>query len=76
MISPDGEHILSGSSDGNAYIWQVWILSHVFWLFFSYKSKIQELSMLKEQLQFQVNKPHVDPTVLKGHDKEVTAVDW
>ncbi|KAJ4900989.1 Transducin/WD40 repeat-like superfamily protein [Raphanus sativus] len=45
MISPDGEHILSGSSDGNAYIWQV-------------------------------NKPHVDPTVLKGHDKEVTAVDW
>ncbi|CAG7872635.1 unnamed protein product, partial [Brassica rapa] len=45
MISPDGEHILSGSSDGDAYIWQV-------------------------------NKPHVDPTVLKGHDKEVTAVDW
>ncbi|KAF2553634.1 hypothetical protein F2Q68_00036391 [Brassica cretica] len=45
MISLDGEHILSGSSDGNAYIWQV-------------------------------NKPHVDPTVLKGHDKEVTAVDW
>ena len=32
--------------------------------------------MLKEELQFQVNKPHVDPTVLKGHDKEVTAVDW
>jgi len=26
MISPDGEYVLSGSSDGNAYIWQVWIL--------------------------------------------------
>ncbi|CAL9241237.1 unnamed protein product, partial [Arabidopsis halleri] len=23
MISPDGEYVLSGSSDGNAYIWQV-----------------------------------------------------
>ncbi|KAL0737681.1 hypothetical protein Bca4012_013891 [Brassica carinata] len=45
MISPDGEHILSGSSDGNAYIWQV-------------------------------NKPQVDPTILKGHDNEVSAVDW
>ncbi|ESQ32698.1 hypothetical protein EUTSA_v10004025mg [Eutrema salsugineum] len=45
MISPDAEHILSGSSDGNAYIWQV-------------------------------NKPQVDPTILKGHDYEVTAVDW
>ncbi|CAH2045156.1 unnamed protein product [Thlaspi arvense] len=45
MISPDAEHILSGSSDGNAYIWQV-------------------------------NKPQEDPTVLKGHDYEVTAVDW
>ncbi|CAN8266171.1 unnamed protein product [Cochlearia groenlandica] len=45
MISPDAEHILSGSSDGNAYIWQV-------------------------------NKPHVEPTILKGHDFEVTAVDW
>ncbi|XP_018510106.2 denticleless protein homolog isoform X1 [Brassica rapa] len=45
MISPDGEYILSGSSDGNAYIWQV-------------------------------NKPQVDPTILKGHDSEVTAVDW
>lgn len=76
MISPDGEHILSGSSDGDAYIWQVWILCRVVWHFFSYKSMIQELSMLKEELQFQVNKPHVDPTVLKGHDKEVTAVDW
>ncbi|CAN6861703.1 unnamed protein product, partial [Brassica oleracea] len=45
MISSDGEYILSGSSDGNAYIWQV-------------------------------NKPQVDPTILKGHDSEVTAVDW
>ncbi|CAA7046597.1 unnamed protein product [Microthlaspi erraticum] len=45
MISPDGENILSGSSDGNAYIWQV-------------------------------NKPQVDPTILKGHDFEVSAVDW
>ncbi|KAJ0252952.1 Transducin/WD40 repeat-like superfamily protein [Hirschfeldia incana] len=45
MISPDGEYILSGSSDGSAYIWQV-------------------------------NKPQLDPTILKGHDSEVTAVDW
>ncbi|TXG49247.1 hypothetical protein EZV62_025122 [Acer yangbiense] len=44
-ISPDAEHILSGSSNGNAYIWQV-------------------------------NKPQVDPIMLKSHDGEVTAVDW
>ncbi|KAL6960553.1 hypothetical protein U1Q18_038316 [Sarracenia purpurea var. burkii] len=44
-LSPDAAHILGGSSDGNAYIWQV-------------------------------NKPQVDPIVLKGHDGEVTAVDW
>ncbi|KAK3183628.1 hypothetical protein Dsin_030914 [Dipteronia sinensis] len=44
-ISPDADHILSGSSDGNAYIWQV-------------------------------NKPQVDPIMLKSHDGEVTAVDW
>ncbi|GFY87221.1 transducin/WD40 repeat-like superfamily protein [Actinidia rufa] len=44
-ISPDAAHILGGSSDGNAYIWQV-------------------------------NKPRADPTILKGHDGEVTAVDW
>lgn len=72
MISSDGEHILSGSGDGNAYIWQVWILCHIYF----YKSMVQELPMLKEPLQFQVNKPHVDPTILKGHDNEVTAVDW
>ncbi|KAL3833130.1 hypothetical protein ACJIZ3_007866 [Penstemon smallii] len=44
-ISPDAAHILSGSSDKNAYIWQV-------------------------------NKPDLDPIILKGHDGEVTAVDW
>ncbi|KAK1575054.1 hypothetical protein Q3G72_002166 [Acer saccharum] len=44
-ISPDADHILSGSSNGNAYIWQV-------------------------------NKPQVDPIMLKSHDGEVTAVDW
>ncbi|XP_015879303.2 uncharacterized protein LOC107415477 [Ziziphus jujuba] len=44
-ISPDATHILSGSSDGNAYIWQV-------------------------------NKPQDNPTILKNHDGEVTAVDW
>ncbi|KAL3526087.1 hypothetical protein ACH5RR_014459 [Cinchona calisaya] len=44
-ISPDASHMLSGSSDGNAYIWQV-------------------------------NKPQVDPVLLKSHDGEVTAVDW
>ncbi|KAM1614196.1 hypothetical protein ACFX2K_023582 [Malus domestica] len=45
VISPDAAHIVSGSSDGNAYIWQV-------------------------------NKPREDPVILKGHDREVTAVDW
>ncbi|XP_059642541.1 uncharacterized protein LOC132284445 [Cornus florida] len=44
-LSPDAAHILSGSSDGNAYIWQV-------------------------------NKPQADPTILRGHDGEVTAVNW
>ncbi|CAN1321964.1 Denticleless protein homolog [Linum perenne] len=44
-ISPDASCILSGSSDGNAYLWKV-------------------------------GKPEMDPTVLKGHDGEVTAVDW
>ncbi|KAI4348192.1 hypothetical protein L6164_008946 [Bauhinia variegata] len=44
-ISPDATHIVSGSSDGNAYVWQV-------------------------------NKPLEDPIALKGHDGEVTAVDW
>ncbi|CAI0456235.1 unnamed protein product, partial [Linum tenue] len=45
VISPDASSILSGSSDGNAYVWQV-------------------------------ERPQMDPTVLKGHDGEVTAVDW
>ncbi|KAL1536493.1 denticleless protein [Salvia divinorum] len=45
VISPDAAHILSGSSDGNAYIWQV-------------------------------DKPQMDPIVLKSHDGEVTAVNW
>ncbi|CAN0924530.1 Denticleless protein homolog [Linum grandiflorum] len=44
-ISPDASCILSGSSDRNAYLWQV-------------------------------GKPHMDPTILKGHEGEVTAVDW
>ena len=37
-ISPDAAHILGGSSDGNAYIWQVgpfqkYLLSKFFFLF-------------------------------------------
>ncbi|KAE9449133.1 hypothetical protein C3L33_18995, partial [Rhododendron williamsianum] len=44
-LSPDASHILGGSSDGNAYIWQV-------------------------------NKPQADPITMKGHNGEVTAVDW
>ncbi|KAG1366985.1 denticleless protein [Cocos nucifera] len=44
-ISPDGAYILGGSSDGNAYIWQV--------------RKMEGL-----------------PVTLKGHEGEVTAVDW
>ncbi|KAK7271655.1 hypothetical protein RJT34_27734 [Clitoria ternatea] len=44
-ISPDASNIVCGSSDGNAYVWQV-------------------------------NKPQEDPTILKSHDGEVTAVDW
>ncbi|WOL17609.1 denticleless protein [Canna indica] len=45
VISPDGAHILGGSSDGNAYIWQV-------------------------------RRPESPPVALKGHEGEVTAVDW
>ncbi|KAK7381416.1 hypothetical protein VNO78_34088 [Psophocarpus tetragonolobus] len=44
-ISPDALNIVSGSSDGNAYVWKV-------------------------------DKPLEDPTILKSHDGEVTAVDW
>ncbi|KAF9626003.1 hypothetical protein IFM89_030657 [Coptis chinensis] len=44
-ISSDAAHILSGSSDGNAYIWQV-------------------------------KKPQEGPITLKGHEEEVTAVNW
>ncbi|KAK7316468.1 hypothetical protein VNO77_35525 [Canavalia gladiata] len=44
-ISPDASHVVSGSSDGNAYVWQV-------------------------------DKPQEEPTILKSHDGEVTAVDW
>lgn len=34
VISPDATHILSGSSDGNAYIWQVSYLSAAVLLYF------------------------------------------
>ncbi|XP_009597523.1 uncharacterized protein [Nicotiana tomentosiformis] len=44
-LSSDAAHILGGSSDGSAYVWQV-------------------------------NKPLEDPIMLKGHDEEVTALDW
>ncbi|KAK7365184.1 hypothetical protein VNO80_14042 [Phaseolus coccineus] len=44
-ISPDASNIVSGSSDGNAYVWKV-------------------------------DKPLEDPTILKTHDSEVTAVNW
>ncbi|CAH1412967.1 unnamed protein product [Lactuca virosa] len=44
-LSPDAGHILSGSSDGNAYVWQI-------------------------------NNHTADPVMLKGHNGEVTAVDW
>ncbi|KAF5198407.1 Denticleless protein-like protein [Thalictrum thalictroides] len=44
-ISPDAAHILSGSSDGNAYIWQV-------------------------------KRPEAGPMTLKGHEGDVTAVNW
>ncbi|QCD95267.1 denticleless [Vigna unguiculata] len=44
-ISPDASNIVSGSSDGNAYVWKV-------------------------------DKPLEDPTILKTHDGEVTAVNW
>ncbi|XP_042377668.1 denticleless protein homolog [Zingiber officinale] len=45
VISLDGAHILGGSSDDNAYIWQV-------------------------------RRPESAPTILKGHQGEVTSVDW
>ncbi|KAF7047395.1 hypothetical protein CFC21_056331 [Triticum aestivum] len=44
-ISPDGTHILGGSSNGNVYLWQV-------------------------------DQPENGPIVLKGHEGEVTSVDW
>ncbi|KAM3294688.1 hypothetical protein ACQJBY_037523 [Aegilops geniculata] len=44
-ISPDGTHILGGSSNGNVYLWQV-------------------------------DQPETGPIVLKGHEGEVTSVDW
>ncbi|MCL7047661.1 hypothetical protein MKW94_012973 [Papaver nudicaule] len=44
-ISPDGAYVLSGSSDHNAYVWQL-------------------------------KSPEADPIILKGHEGEVTAVDW
>ncbi|WVZ15258.1 hypothetical protein V8G54_012824 [Vigna mungo] len=44
-ISPDASNIVSGSSDGNVYVWKV-------------------------------DKPLEDPTILKTHDGEVTAVNW
>ncbi|XWS30391.1 hypothetical protein CRYUN_Cryun24cG0113400 [Craigia yunnanensis] len=44
-ISPDADHILSGSSNGNAHIRKV-------------------------------NKPQVEPIILKSHHGEVTAIDW
>ncbi|TKY50456.1 Denticleless protein-like [Spatholobus suberectus] len=44
-ISPDASNIVSGSSDGNAYVWKV-------------------------------DKPLEEPTILKSHDGEVTAVNW
>ncbi|XVF60240.1 hypothetical protein PTKIN_Ptkin08bG0028900 [Pterospermum kingtungense] len=44
-ISPDADHVLSGSSNGNAHIWKV-------------------------------NKPQVEPIILKSHHGEVSAIDW
>ncbi|KAG6545554.1 hypothetical protein Mapa_013156 [Marchantia paleacea] len=44
-FSPDGSHILGGSTDHNAYLWKV-------------------------------DRPEDSPTLLRGHNGEVTAVDW
>ncbi|TQE03022.1 hypothetical protein C1H46_011386 [Malus baccata] len=63
VISPDAAHVVSGSSDGNAYIWQ----RYCYW------SWIENDTIGNAN---QLNKPREDPVVLKGHDREVTAVDW
>nr|CAD1832533.1 unnamed protein product [Ananas comosus var. bracteatus] len=69
-ISPDRTHILGGSSDGNAYIWQVFIS-----LLLGLNPVLYHFAH-QENLSLQVEKPEEDPVILTGHEGEVTAVDW
>lgn len=70
-LSPDASHILGGSSDGNAYIWQVWYLSKRSFIWICFCIGMNLISCVN-----QVNKPQADPITMKGHNGEVTAVDW
>lgn len=70
-LSPDASHILGGSSDGNAYIWQVWYLSKRSFIWICFCIGMNLISCVN-----QVNKPRTDPITMKGHNGEVTAVDW
>ncbi|KAK8566048.1 hypothetical protein V6N12_059589 [Hibiscus sabdariffa] len=68
-ISPDGGHILSGSSDGNAYTWKVGLFLKV-----NFFSSISVHNLVNNGNQ--VNQVQVEPISLKSHHGEVTAVDW
>lgn len=69
-------YILSGSSDGNAHVWQAKALltklkGYTFLSLFSpfpYNNPVGKKN--------QVNKPEAEPITLKSHEGEVTAVDW
>ena len=60
-LSGDGRHLLSGSSCGRGFLWEVWLAL--------YDDVIDELSN-------QVARPEAPPLTLCGHSAEVTAVDW
>lgn len=72
-ISPDGAHILCGSSDANAYIWQV----HADFIMIIFVHFLLICSHFGwHYCHAQVHKPEREPIKLKGHEGEVTAVDW
>ena len=70
-ISPDGNHILGGSSDGNVYVWQVLVACSSNAFLHSMCYMHADSSPLT-----QVDQPENDPIVLKGHEGEATSVDW
>lgn len=67
-ISPDASHLLSGSSDGSGYIWQVHLQQKLALMFqFTYSNN---------RVSWQMNKPDAAPITLNSHDGEVSAVAW